>query len=112
MRPSWSLVGWPASPLRLEARGLSEGVACLKGPRGYAVSTLWWGLEVGGGRGEAGRPVKELLQDTESVPVQLGVTGVAVGRHRQRLEGRPQHFWRLDGGCGKGKARTTLALLV
>lgn len=66
----------------------------------------------GGGRGEAGRPVKELLQDTESVPVQLGVTGVAVGRHRQRLEGRPQHFWRLDGGCGKGKARTTLALLV
>lgn len=48
----------------------------------------------GVGRGEAGRPVRELLQDNrDSANFQLRVTAGAVGRCRQRLEERPQDFW-------------------
>lgn len=47
----------------------------------------------GAGRGEAEGPVRELLQGTETVLIQLRVTGVAVVRCRQMLEGEPQDFW-------------------
>lgn len=85
-------------------------LACLKARRGHALRTLWWGLGWAEER-QGGLLGNYSLQDNRgSARFQLRVKGAAVGKPRQRLEGRPQDFWGLDVGRGRGKTRTTPAI--